>query len=286
MSTHNHYSYDWIDGDVEFPVPGDFKSERPGVTYGKMEDRLFWSSTVGKERTVRILLPAGYTETEKYPVLYLFHGFARDHRHWTEVDRGDLVIGNLIAAGEARPMIVVMPNCRARMNDEAAPTDEWTIGHAEAFIRFLNEELPNDLIPFIEENYSVAIGRENTAVAGFSMGGRTALCAGLKMPEKFGFIGAFCPAPGVLAYENLNNMSESGIFKESELRLPDTYKDNTYLVIAGGKDDDSVLDSPDRYHTALMQNGTNHLWYQVTGGHWFRVVACRVLYNFAKEIFW
>lgn len=61
---------------------------------------------------------------------------------------------------------------------------------------FIND-LANDLMPFIEENYSVLTGRENQAIAGFSMGGREALYIGFTRPDLFGYVLAIAPAPGL-----------------------------------------------------------------------------------------
>ena len=52
-------------------------------------------------------------------------------------------------------------------------------------------------MPYIEKTYSVKTGRENTAITGFSMGGRESLLIGMQRPDLFSYIGAICPAPGV-----------------------------------------------------------------------------------------
>ena len=87
-------------------------------------------------------------------------------------------------------------------------------------------DIVNCLMPAIIIHYSVKTGGLNTAVWGFSMGGREALNAGFKHPDKFGYIGAFCPAPGVLPYS-----AEKGIFTEDTFTLPDAYKENTLVMI-------------------------------------------------------
>lgn len=284
MISNDIYTDDWIDGDIQYTYPPDFDQQCDGVIYGTLTYLKFPSATVGKERDVAVLLPAGYRPDKKYPVLYLLHGFARDHTMWPELANIQWVQGNLNAQGKSVEMIIVMPNCRARMDDRPHPADEWTLEHAQAFNNFIHE-LKDDLIPFIHAHYSVAKGRENTAVAGFSMGGRLALYVGFTMQETFGYIGAFCPAPGVFAYENICSMSENGLFKENELRLQERFADSTYVVIAAGKDDDAVLNSPDRYHTALKENGCKHVWYKITGGHWFVQVGRRVVYQFLQDIF-
>ena len=80
----------------------------------------------------------------------------------------DTIIGNMIAAKTAREMILVLPNCRARANDTYV-ADQFSLDNYRAFDNFIND-LRDNLMPYIKENYSVAEGRENTAIAGFSNG--------------------------------------------------------------------------------------------------------------------
>ena len=57
------------------------------------------------------LHPAGVRQARtSYPVLYLQHGAGEDERGWTAQGRANFILDNLIAAGKARPMIVVMDN--------------------------------------------------------------------------------------------------------------------------------------------------------------------------------
>lgn len=82
------------------------------------------------------------------------------------------MLTNLIADGEAEEMIVVLPYiyCSKDM-PYCTGMDTTNTLNCDNFIN----DMMTDLIPFIEENFSVAKGRENTAVTGFSMGGREAL---------------------------------------------------------------------------------------------------------------
>src|SRR6202012_4498882 len=51
--------------------------------------------------------------TKRYPVLYLLHGAGGDEDAWMTMGRANIILDNLIAAGKAVPMIVVMPNGNA-----------------------------------------------------------------------------------------------------------------------------------------------------------------------------
>lgn len=251
------------------------------VTYGTLKSETYDSSTTGKKRNVNIILPAGYTEDKKYPVVYLFHGGMGDENDWLS---GNIVntIGNMIAWGEAEEMILVLPNCRCREDDAANPSDGLAPEHVQSFDRFLTD-FQDNLMPYIEQNYSVAIGRENTAIAGFSMGGRTALNIGFHLYDKVKYIGAFTPAYGIFEYENMG-LHENGLFTEETFTLPDGYKNNTFLMMNKGNQDNMVNDEPVRYHNALLKNGVPHTYYTMDGGHDWPLWR-NGFYNFARYIF-
>ena len=267
-------------GPAGFEVPGDFDTKQSSVTYGTVEKKQYYSTTTEKTRKVNIILPAGYSKDKQYPVLYLLHGIGGDENEWLNQGKPNYILSNLAAKGLAKEMIVVIPNCRARANDAA--TTEFSLDHYAAFDNFIND-LRDNLMPYIKENYSIATGRENTAIAGLSMGGRESLNIGLHMPETFGYIAAFSPGYGVFAY-TANGVSEKGLFTEETFRLPDAYKDNTLLLINNGISEGGENAIGGTCHKVLEKNGIPHLFYVTTGGHDFRVWK-HGLYNFAVRIF-
>ena len=250
-----------------------------GVNYGIMTAITYKSETTGTVRKANILLPAGYSAERKYPVLYLLHGIGGDENEWLAANPREL-IGNLIASGEAEEMVVVIPNVRARADDGGNPSDIFSLPHFQAFDNFIND-LQKDLIPYIKEHYSIADGREYTAIAGLSMGGRESLYIGLVLPDLFGYIGAFSPAFGLLPYSN-NGVSEVGLFTEETLKLPAGY--SSYIMILTGDNDIVVNDEAMRYHKALSNNGVDHIFSITKGGHDFKVWS-EGLYYFSKNIF-
>ena len=61
-----------------------------------------------------VYTPPDYEANQnRYPVLYLLHGGGGDEDAWVTMGRANIILDNLIAAGKAKPMIVVMPNGNA-----------------------------------------------------------------------------------------------------------------------------------------------------------------------------
>ena len=169
--------------------------EQTKVPHGAVAHYYYHSAVVGEERDYFVYTPPGYDPLakRKYPVLYLLHGFSDDTRAWTEVGRANFILDNLIAAGKAVPMIVVMPLGYGALEVLTAKRPLAPELVARNYASF-TQSLLTEVMPRIERDYRVAAGPRQTAIAGVSMGGAEGLYAGVAHPEKFGYVGAFSAA--------------------------------------------------------------------------------------------
>lgn len=264
--------------EMDFSTPEGFDTRRDDVTYGKVESKTYYSNTCGQNRKCFVILPPNYQPDKAYPVIYLLHGIGGNEGEWMG-GKPDVVLGNLVASGEAKEMIAVLPNIKAYPAGTRPASNMYSPEAFAAFDNFIND-LRDDLMPFIKENYNILEGPQNTAVAGLSMGGREALYIGISMPETFGYIGALTPAPGVLGYNGFT--AEGGLFAAADFKVKEGY--DTFIMINAGLSDGVVGDFPKTYSETLTQNGTEHIFYETEGGHDFTVWK-NGLYNFAKLIF-
>lgn len=228
-----------------------------------------------------MILPCKYNSEKEYPVLYLLHGIGGDENEWKGAGL-EYILSNLLTEHKIEEFIMILPNVRTRVEDKGNPDDIYTLEHFRTFDIF-REELKENIMPFIEESFKIKKGRENTAIAGYSMGGREALYIGLTRPETFGYIGAFSSAYGIFPYTN-NGVTEKGLFKREEFQLPNQYKDNTFLMITNGDNDMVTKEQSYEYHNVLMKNNTRHMYKIYIGGHDFSVWSSS-LYEFVQHIF-
>lgn len=248
------------------PADG-YMDTREDVTYGERVEITYFSTTTGVDRKANVILPAGYDENVQYPVVYLLHGIGGDENEWFQTKVIE-IIGNLIADGEVEPFIAVVPNIRAREKDHDF-SDMYEQSHFDAFNNFIND-LENDLMPYIADNYSVYNDREHNAICGLSMGGMESLNIGFRLQDKFAYIGAFSPAPTL----------DTSILKvDDETIAPE------FVMIVTGSADSTVGDNPYNYHKVLEQNGVDHMFYLVPGGQHDFAVWDEALYTFLKNIF-
>lgn len=262
-------------------TPEGFDAKTDGIEYGTMEKITYFSSVTGKNRRANVILPVNYSTDKEYPVLYLLHGIGGNENEWLD-GNPIYVVGNLVAKGEAKDMIIVIPNVRAGADDSYPANNAFSLEHYAKFDNFIND-LRDCLMPYMEENYSIASGRKNTAIGGLSMGGRESLYIGLNMLDTFGYIAAFSPGYGVFEYE-ANGVHENGLFTEETFTIPEEYRNDTFLMIVNGIDEGGENALGGTCSKILTQNGVNHWFYTTPGAHDFTTWK-NGLYNFARCIF-
>jgi enterochelin esterase-like enzyme len=240
---------------VKHAPPG-FDSLRTGIPQGKTDTAYYASKTIGTTRKAVIYTPPGFSKDKRYPVLYLLHGIGGDEKEWVNGAQPQVILDNLYSEDKIEPMIVVMPNGRA-MKDDRAVGNIFDSIKVQAFSTF-ERDLLDDLIPFIEETYSVYKDREHRAIAGLSMGGGQSLNFGLGNLDEFAWIGSFSAAPNT---------------KKPELLLPnpgEARKKLKLLWISCG-DNDNLISFSQRTHDYLESNSVPHIFYVEPGAHDFRV---------------
>lgn len=259
-----------------YDMPPGILQLKQNVNYGKTTKISFYSKITGTYRKCNIITPANYSSERNYPVLYLLHGIGGTEDEWLGGGCATL-IGNMIAKNIAKEMIVVVPNARACTIDSVPEDMNENIETFDQFIKVLK----TDLIPYVNNHYSVLTGTENTAIAGLSMGGRESLFIGFSMTDTFGYIGAFSPAPGLLPDTDLDYC---GQFLPDDFKLPENKPTPKMIMLCNGDSDSVVHKIPDYYHSVLERNGVQHLWYTMYGDHNFDVWD-NGLYQFVKRIF-
>ncbi len=255
-------------------VPAEMKTGDTG-TLTKIQ---YFSKKANRNKPANVWLPAGYTEGKKYPVVYMNHGVMGGE--------GDMVKGwcitemasNLIKNGDVQPFIIVFPQMYTDPNAERpGGITQEAMDHYDDFLYDLTESL----MPYMAEHYSVAEGRENTAIAGFSMGGRESLYIGMMACDKIGYVCASSPAPGIVPAQDMF-LSHRGSMTESEFR----FKTAPYLLMIGGGTNDSVVGTfPKQYHELYDKNGVDNIWFEVAGAGHDASVGTPLFYNFFRNLF-
>jgi putative tributyrin esterase len=236
-----------------------------------------WRSTaLGRTKRISVLLPRGHTTDggASYPTLYLLHGYGGNRESWiTHTELQDLV--------EPLGLIVVMPESGRR----------WLINDHRHH-RY-EDYLLGEVVPFAEGTLGSRPDREDRGIAGFSMGGATAVIHALRHPDTFcvaaSLSGAFEASsrlgdpyaelrvdPGMLMPSEADHNRTWGP-AGSQTRLEhDPFRllrvqgrgQGASLYIDVGTDDHArILDGNRRLHQELDALGVDHSYTERPGGH-------------------
>jgi enterochelin esterase-like enzyme len=253
-----------------FPdAPEGFKTPQPGVPTGKLEAFEYDSTVTGTRRKANVYLPPGYSAEKKYPVLYLLHGIGGDETEWIRFTSPNVILDNLIAAGKAMPMIIVLPNGRA-LPDDRAEGNPFTPEKVAGFAAF-ERDLLDSLIPAIQAKYATFTDREHRALAGLSMGGGQTLNFGLAHLDTFAWIGAFSSAP--------NTKPPADLMPD-----PAAVKAQAKLLYLSCGNQDGLINFSQAVHVYLKEHGVPHVWNIDDHGHDAETWGSN-LYHFVQRIF-
>ncbi|MBI2687261.1 MAG: esterase [Acidobacteria bacterium] len=242
--------------------------EPKDVPHGDVRMHWYRSRVTGLMRRAFVYTPPGYDANPRtrYPVLYLQHGSGESERGWTAQGRANFILDNLLAAGMAKPMIIVMEN------GYGTRPGETTQRGNEAF----PDVVIQDLIPEIDKAYRTKTGRESRAIAGLSMGGGQAMQIGLANLDRFAYIGTFSGA-GARNFDIAT--SYNGVFKDTA-----AFNKKVKLLWIGCGREDSLFAGSSTLHQALDQAGVRNTWYEGPGLHDWQVWRIH-LHEFIPKLF-
>lgn len=219
----------------------------------------------GRERRMVVYTPAEYEDsTRSYPVLYLLHGMGGDEEAWIATGRMAEIMDNLIAAGKAEPMIVVMTNgCTKHTAAPGYSAEGMWRPYMSGSMDGSFESLFPGIVEWVDAHYRTTATKSSRAIAGLSMGGFHAMQISKAYPAIFDYVGLFSAAifrgeEGVALYEDL------------EEKLARQFGEGVSLYwIAIGRDD-FLYEENTRYRALLDTASYPYTYRESDGGHTWR----------------
>lgn len=235
-----------------FIVPGEEKKifEERHVPHGTVQVNFYDSPNLNTGRMVYVYTPPGYeTGKQKYPVLYLLHGNGQIEGSWTWTGRANVIMDNLLADGQIKPMVVVMPYGHVPREIKPDPGGPATpFGDMAA----IEKELLTAIKPLVEGKYRVLTDRSHRAIGGLSMGAAQSLSIGLHNLDQFAYIGAF---------------SASGNRGEWEKADAAVVNQKLKVLWLGCGTEDPLYSGVKAMDDLLNQKNVKHVWNPSGGGH-------------------
>ena len=238
------------------------------VPHGDVVTTWYHSDSAGADRRLSVYLPPCYgKEGRKYPVLYLLHGSGGDETAWLDLGHVARIMDNLIARGEAEPMIVVMPN--GNFSKQAAPGETpENLAFRPVMTNMLTDYKNGayemafpEIIGFVDNKYSTIPDRQHRAIAGLSMGGFHSLYIALNYPGWFDYVGLF--SAGLMT--DLNTDREA--YRDEDAKLARLSELGYKLFWIGIGKDDFLYEANTDFRKRLDSMGFDYIYHESERGH-------------------
>lgn len=220
------------------------------VPHGVVHTHDYQSKALAQRRQLLVYTPGGYSANpaQRYPLLVLQHGSGGSRSSWVAHGRANLILDNLIAAGEAMPMVVVM------MDGHSSGTYQ---GREIKGVESFSLELLEDALPLVEKNYRLAKSPENRAIVGLSMGAKQSTTVGLGNLDRFAWVGGF----SAVSYP------DPDMLKALLASPEETNKKLKSLWLAWGGSDARAVKAGEPFVEELEKAGIRLQWKVMEGGH-------------------
>lgn len=212
------------------------------VPHGAITRHVYQSDVTSGARELYVYTPPNYNPSIRYPVLYLLGGSGEVASNWHIEGRAGFIADNLIADGQALPMIIAMPNNQVlhRMHPR----------HTELTFDLFEQDLRQHIIPLVDSQYSTRATPSGRAIAGLSMGGRHAQLIGFKSLDLFRSFGILS------AGDPQSETSTPGF-----LRDPDINRKVAYLFVGLGTYENLPTNRSVVFHEILEKHRVEHDYY-------------------------
>ncbi len=177
---------------ISFLIAINVTAQRHG---GKVMEDSLNSEILGKNKKYCVYLPKSYDkETNRnYPVLYLLHGLTNNYKSWRDLGNIGPIANQIINAGNANEMIIIMPDAGTDYDGYFNCGDKWR--YEDFFFQ--------EFMPQIEKRYRIIADKAHRAIAGLSIDGGGTLAYAMHHPE------LFSSAYAMSAYMGARSMKES-----------------------------------------------------------------------------
>ena len=263
-------------GGIEIPEgpEGDYYRPQQGIAHGQVRSIYYYAKATEEWRHALVYTPAEYEKGKKrYPVLYLQHGMGEDETGWSKQGRMQHIMDNLIASGEAVPMIVVMESGDIKAPFKGGDNRQGFSQYGASFYKVMT----NDLITTIDSKFRTLRDRDHRAMAGLSWGGHQTFDVVLSHMDLFAWMGAFSGAIFGLDVKTAYN----GIFTR-----PDEFNRKIhYLFLMSGTEGMDKMFGTKKLVDELNNQGIHAHYYESTGTDHEWLTWRRGLRQFVPHLF-
>ncbi len=226
-------------------------------------DTITIHSQMGRDLKNVVILPEDYTSgNDRYPVVYLLHGYGNDYATWLTKTKPELP-----KLASQYNFIIVCP-------DGLISSWYWNspLNKEMQFEDYISDEV----IRYIDSHYRTIADRSARAITGLSMGGHGAMWNAIRHRDVFGAVGSTSGGLDIRPFPANWGMKEQlGDFAANKKRwdehtvinLIPTLKDGDLAIIIDCGVDDFFLEVNRQVHQSLISHNIKHDYIERPGAH-------------------
>lgn len=236
-----------------------------------------YSNSMKKGYKCVVIKPASYKKkSNRYPVVYLLHGYGGNYANWIRRAPG------LMELADENQMIIVCPDGTAGSWYFDSPVDT-----SMRFETYVGTEIP----AFIDSRYRTIADRKHRAIAGLSMGGHGALFLAFRHAETFGACGSMSGALDVSkitrGYDMQKRLGDTIINKKyyndwSVVNTIEKYPQDSLAIMIDCGTEDFIFPMSRATHDKMMRLKIPHDYVERPGKHdwpyWANAVRYQMLF--------
>lgn len=229
----------------------------------KVDTVVTHSKVMNKDIKAVVITPTNYSVTNKYPVVYLLHGFSDNYSAWLTKPTEPNEVAKL---SDRFNVIIVCPD---------GATSWYMDSPVDPAIKY-ETYIASELIPYVDAHFATIKDRTGRAITGLSMGGHGALFLAFRHQDIFGAVGSMSggvdlrPFPG-----NWNLAADLGKYSEhhqnwddnSIVNMTHLLSPNSLAIIFDCGSDDFFYKVNNNLHNELLERNIPHDFKIRPGGH-------------------
>lgn len=222
---------------------------------------LTYSASMKKNIKAVVIRPAGYSSSQKFPVLYLLHGYSDNYSSWVTK------VPAIKSYADLYHLIIVCPDGAFSSWYFDSPADPtWRY---ETYIS-------SELTKWIDSHYSTIHDRSGRAITGLSMGGHGALYLAFRHQDVFGAAGSMSGGVDLRPFPlNWDIAKRLGSYSEhperweqnSVINLTNLLTPGSLAIIIDCGSEDFFFRVNEHLHQALLYRNIPHSYMARPGGH-------------------
>ena len=219
------------------------------------------SPSMNKDIKAVVVTPDSYNKDQKFPVVYLLHGYSGNYKDWiTKVPA-------IQDYADRYNMIIVNPD---------GNFGSWYIDSPEMPESKYETYTAKELVHWIDKHYSTINDRKGRAIAGLSMGGHGAFYLAFRHQDIYGAAGSMSGGVDLRPFPNNWDLSKLlGTYAEqpenwekySVVNMTHLLTPNSLAIIFACGSDDFFYNVNVNLHKKLLLNNIPHTFISAPGGH-------------------